>query len=310
MDTATRRKALSARLVAHREDALRYIAAYLVERACTAPVSDEGKPELLQVALPSRLAGAASPRSSFWQAAESERVLRRATCLKALQSVRAVVIQRAHLLKKKNKHTKGIIGVTRAEGLIARLGDRLQHARWEYSSSRLQLISLGLTEQDARTFRALTDQDLKGLTAALEGKDRLGDGHATMPWYWRVELSSCDEDAEQVSTSGKAVRAEYEESESRCNTRGINLRGCVGVRVEWFRARERSRRWEEEVLWLQREAATVIIDYSVRASQWLEKSTHGPPGVRAYSCKQSAMWTTLSESARTKLMTMLTVRHG
>lgn len=213
LDIASRRKGLVARLLQHQEQGAQYLPIALVEKAIIVPSSAVGKPELIPTMLPSRLPGAASPMSIFAEIAEVERILRRVTCLKALQSVRSVTIQKAHILKGKKKHVRGIRGTTRAETILQRYVSCLKHARWEYDSSRLQLIAMKLTAEDARTFKPLTDKDLQGLTVALEGKDRLGDGYTQMPWYWRIQMSQDTNDEHQVPTSGKAVRAEYEESE-------------------------------------------------------------------------------------------------
>lgn len=118
----------------------------------------------------------------------------------------------------KHAHVRGIIATTRAEGLIQRLGSRLDHARWTYNHSRASLQRLKWTDQDQRTFRELTRSDISELTAALKGLDRLGDGYTQMPWYWRVKLSANDEDGDTVTVSGKAVNTEYAESECHHQT--------------------------------------------------------------------------------------------
>lgn len=212
LDIASRRKAISTRFVQHREQGLQFLPSALVEKAVSVPPSAVGKSELLPTILPSQLPGVASPLSQFKPITEVERSLRRATCLKALQTVRSVSVQKVHTLKGKKQHVSGIRGTTRAESILSRLAARVKHARWEYDSSRQRLIAMGLTTQDARTFKPLTDSDMEGLTIALQGKDRLGDGYAKMPWYWRVEMSKDSNDEHQIVTSGSAVRAEYEES--------------------------------------------------------------------------------------------------
>lgn len=70
-----------------------------------------------------------------------------------------------------------------------------------------------MNAQDTRTFRVLRDTDIAGLSSTLRGKDTLGDGYIKLPWYWRISMSENQDDAEEISTSGTAVREEYEESE-------------------------------------------------------------------------------------------------
>lgn len=88
------------------------------------------------------------------------------------------------------------------------------------------------------------------------------------------------------------------------------LRGTTaGIRVEWFCARERSRRWAEEVQWLQREAATVVLDFKARAAGWKELQFAATHGASAYASKQSALWSELSNEAAMRLSLPLQVCH-
>ncbi|KAF8599487.1 hypothetical protein BDV93DRAFT_406680, partial [Ceratobasidium sp. AG-I] len=55
--------------------------------------------------------------------------------------------------------------------------------------------------------------------------------------------------------------------------------------------------WEEEVQWLQREAATLIVDFTTRAEQWEHRSKRGSLGARAYCYKQASVWLSLHADA-------------
>lgn len=200
------------RLEGHRESGAKYVPHVALEQPTKASLEAQGKPEMLRTTLPSRLAKAALHGSGFERVIDCERKLRRVSCLQALQTVRAVAVQKAHLLRGKEQHLRGIIVTTRAEGAITRLATRITHARWLYTNSRKQLFLLGGNEQDDRTFRELKDSDMSGLTAALRGKDKLGDGRVQLPWYWRVSMSESQDDSEEITSSGAAVREEYEDS--------------------------------------------------------------------------------------------------
>lgn len=212
LECAAKRKAAAARLMAHRDTALKYVPLHLVEASAQTPLENQGKPEKLGLSLPSSLAQTALRSKGYTRVKECERQLRRVSCLKALQTVRAVSIQKAHILRGRPQKKRGVIAITRSEGVLARLADRVTHARWLYTQSRAQLMRLGLTEQDRRTFRPLEDSDMKELSATLHGKDALGDGYTRLPWYWRVELSSDGGDSEQITSTGAEVQSEYEES--------------------------------------------------------------------------------------------------
>jgi hypothetical protein len=83
----------------------------------------------------------------------------------------------------------------------------------------------------------------------------------------------------------------------------------TGIQVEWFRARERSRRWNEEVHWLRREAATVVLDFSQRSLIWKGRlRLPVSPGRVAYAHRQMAMWYKLSRDAHSRLRHILQVR--
>jgi hypothetical protein len=83
----------------------------------------------------------------------------------------------------------------------------------------------------------------------------------------------------------------------------------IGIRVEWFRSRERSRRWDEEVHWLQCEVSTVILDYNQRAIIWRERGAHaGLGGAVPYAFRQAAMWTEMRDDARVRTARIIQVQ--
>jgi hypothetical protein len=212
LETASRRKSLAARLVEHKGLAGRYLPAHALSTIPPPSLSQQGRPELLPTSLPSSCVGSNPVHDAQSKVQETERSLRRVHCLKALQTVRSIAVQRAHMLKGKQQHVRGVIATTRAQGLLVRLTRRLEQARWVYNNSRARLSRLGQTPQDARTFKVLKHEDLRGLTTSLQGKDSLGDGYRRMPWYWRVNLSVNQEDSDEVSIDSQSVHAEYEES--------------------------------------------------------------------------------------------------
>lgn len=76
---------------------------------------------------------------------------------------------------------------------------------------------------------------------------------------------------------------------------------AIGVRVEWFRARERSRRWNEEVDWLNREVASVVLDFETRRTTWCSLQMQATtPGVAAYCARHSDLWARMRDDARTR----------
>lgn len=81
--------------------------------------------------------------------------------------------------------------------------------------------------------------------------------------------------------------------------------------MEWFRSRERFRRWEEEEMILRREMATVIFDFEYRRNQWEQRARGSPAkdglGYQAYCCKQAALWLELRIDAFNRVKSRLMV---
>lgn len=84
------------------------------------------------------------------------------------------------------------------------------------------------------------------------------------------------------------------------------------MRVEWFRGRERYKRWEEEEKLLRREMASVILDFSARSQAWdtLATSQHAGfnQGYAAYCKRQRDIWHELREDVSARCKAALMVR--
>ncbi|KAG8750822.1 hypothetical protein FRC11_010018 [Ceratobasidium sp. 423] len=173
------------------------------------------------------------------------------------------------------RHVRGTIATTRAESLLRKLSDKIDLAQREYNESRGKLFQLGMSSTDAKTFHVLTDEDIEQLRNLVANQDKLGDGHLVLPWYWRVSLASDKEDALKMVANGIDVKKEYDES----------------LRVQWFRARARMERWQEEVLWLQCEAASLIHDFLHRSRTWeCIAEDSAAQGWKSYAFSQSDVW--------------------
>jgi hypothetical protein len=139
----------------------------------------------------------------------------------------------------------------------------------------------------------------------------LGSGKLVLPWYWRVALAE-EGSADSLPSSSTDVAAEYEESKFHTSVYSFHWIPTSplspGIRVQWFRARERHARWREEVQWLQREAASTLLDFAHRRDMWLLKAdTPEVPGWAAFCHRQSAVWETLLQAAHCKLDSLLQV---
>ncbi|KAG8755687.1 hypothetical protein FRC11_005876, partial [Ceratobasidium sp. 423] len=138
----------------------------------------------------------------------------------------------------------------------------------DYNTSFEALQSLGVNAETLSPLKSLSTQDLTGLTSILSGSRPIGEGKRQLPWFWRAK------DQDQVVNN-----ADDDEE--------IN----EGIRVEWFRGRERYRRWREEVLWLRREIASTLFDYKHQSDEWSARASSDyatqNPGYHAYCIRQA-----------------------
>jgi hypothetical protein len=74
---------------------------------------------------------------------------------------------------------------------------------------------------------------------------------------------------------------------------------CLALRTEWFRSRERYKRWEEHLVLLKREMVMTTRTFRKRQEVWSWKaSAHCPrPGMRVYALRQSRFYRELAERA-------------
>jgi hypothetical protein len=188
LDVASWRKQILTRLTAHHAEGSRFCRPV---PSLQESHGDEhsGEPEFMSTMLPSDFPTRVLPNTSHRAILESERELRRASCLKALQTLRSFAIQRTHIQQTQLKHTSRMKPNTRASTILQRLGDRLRHAQWIYINSRERLHRLGMTEQDQRMYKALHKQDVRDLLRSVKGQRDLGEGQVKLPWFWRIEPS-------------------------------------------------------------------------------------------------------------------------
>jgi hypothetical protein len=87
---------------------------------------------------------------------------------------------------------------------------------------------------------------------------------------------------------------------NRTGTRGFYADfTSSALRTEWFRSRERYKRWEEQLVLLKREMTMTIRTFRKRQEVWDWKaSTRCPtPGMRVYGLRQSRFYGELAERA-------------
>jgi hypothetical protein len=93
-----------------------------------------------------------------------------------------------------------------------------------------------------------------------------------------------------------------------CSRMCLSPTSVLGIRIQWFHTWERSACWQEEVEWLQREAASTLLDFAHRRdSWWLRADESEMHGWSAFCHQQSAVWGTMIRIACGKLDNLLQV---
>ncbi|KAF8603735.1 hypothetical protein BDV93DRAFT_556113 [Ceratobasidium sp. AG-I] len=282
------RSALSSRIIRHRKDTSHFIDIRVssMDSSSVQQASEDGKPEAATLCLPSQMANQLSHTERTKRLVQVEIKLRRAKCLQALQRLRTTALQKAQmLLAKKSKQKPGQVQKTRTQSMIDRLTDRIKGAISDYTSSRRALLILSSDDKDSSTFQSLAETDTSGLMTVLCASREPGEGYKHVPWYWNVRPAG--------QQPGAAAHLEEVEAS----------------RVEWFRGRERFRRWQEEELILRREMATVVFDFEHRRQQWIGRSvtSHADynAGYKSYCLKQADLWLSLRQDAFSRVQQSL-----
>ncbi|QRV92568.1 hypothetical protein RhiJN_21732 [Ceratobasidium sp. AG-Ba] len=237
LETGSRRSAILLKVNKHREDASRFNPVGVGLLSSEGYNANNDEPETLGTYLPSDCSTTIIKSSQL------------------TEKVRSVSIQRGHLQKNRAKYPKSVATTTRASSHLKRLKDRLDQAVWEYTSSYDRLLRLGMSDSDMQKLQPLHAKDVSNIFEEAGKARSLGEGHVRLPWYWRVDLSEGSTQSNDVSVQAQNVQKEYSTS----------------LKVEWFRSRERYKRWKEEVDWIERESASLLLYLHSKSLEWLSR---------------------------------------
>ncbi|KAG9092290.1 hypothetical protein FRC06_000161 [Ceratobasidium sp. 370] len=206
---------------------------------------------------------------------ELEADLRRADCNDKLDRVHDLLGAKALTIKFKNENIRGEIQTTKAEAALQAHTDKIHNEQWLYNNSRNTLIRLGATSEDLKIHRRLKNTDLKYLKDFSEKDSRApGQGYMAVPLIWmrRSEIFA-DENSWLAQT----------------------------MKVEWFCARERFKRWEEELKLLKREMVMSYRSFKTYESIWKFKADSSAgttpivPGSAEYALARSDFFGRLAD---------------
>lgn len=283
-----RRKSLNDRVLSHRNKRDIYMANLGEPDHQTHRVVQSGEPEYAELALPSSYRPNTLNLAGLRQIGEKEGEIRRAVCNEALRSLRSLLGTQALAIKWKGRNIVGECSSTRAEVTLKAHRDKIEGARWRYNNSRDALMRLDIDPSDQETYRVIDKADLKYLHDYLDGDSRgLGQGLCEIPWFWRTAAIVNDEEwqlegmSEIILHSGGIVRTN----------------SGLALRVEWFRARQRSVQWEEELKLLKRDMIMSMRGFDFRQCMWHERAavTGLPSGMSEYAARQSNFYRKLKD---------------
>ncbi|QRV90347.1 hypothetical protein RhiJN_18365 [Ceratobasidium sp. AG-Ba] len=223
-------------------------------------VEEDGEEKNVDLGLPSSFSPDTLASAGLSSLSDLEKRLRRGTCVDALQSVKRVLGARSATINFKNANVRGQIATTRSQSIIKGHNAKILKAQWRYENSRGALQALGMVQADQDQFLELRREDLKPLKLYYEEyAQKTGHGITSMSWIWRSEVAPNDK--WQVEA----------------------------LKTEWFRSRERYKRWNEQLILLKREMIMAIRTFQTYQVLWEWRSKNGQPipGMEVYARQRS-----------------------
>ncbi|CAE6424075.1 unnamed protein product [Rhizoctonia solani] len=201
--------------------------------------------------------------------ANLEQELRRGMCNESLASVKRLLRARAKGFQDKHRHVRGREQTTRAEAGFRAQMKQIKKAGWRYTNSYEALKQLGLSETDKKYYKDLLETDLVSLKSYYGGQaDRKkGEKKSTMSWIWRTRAAPNTDEGDDED-----------------------------LKTEWFRSRERYKRWEEQLVLTKREMVMSIRSFQRYQELWEWKSRCPgvTEGMRAYANGQCNFYSELA----------------
>ncbi|KAJ7154378.1 hypothetical protein C8R43DRAFT_1126455 [Mycena crocata] len=218
-----------------------------------------------------------------------EHKLRMSQCLNALIVLRSRLHAKRHFIAYRNANLTGQVQASRANILIALLGERVQAMVLKY-------------RKGYEALKRLEGDGIDGQLRELKDADVTLDGD-------RGESASDVESGKKLATIGTGPSARVPRNAPGTTRRVMSWiwtaqGGAVdgeehlhdSVRVEWCRALARKTRWEEEVLLVREEMRRVLRYLDWQVKWWLERVVPRPDakrevqaGIKAYALKQAAI---------------------
>jgi hypothetical protein len=175
---------------------------------------------------------------------------------------------------------------TRTRSMITRFGVKISRTANRYRSARSALLSLRPDDPIVSRFLELKDEHIKG---PHRDPDDVSEGRRELSWIWLVRKSGTADGEENDE-------AKINDCEFYLYSYLFMPQICLGLRVEWSKARARAARWDEEVDLLAEEMRRILWYLQWKSEWWLQqggaRSVASPElreGLAAYAAKQHAL---------------------
>lgn len=200
-----------------------------------------------------------------WEQLCSEEVeLRMQHALQTLQNVRGACAVKALLLRGKSTVSHSQKKKTRAQGLVDNQTKTIEQGIASYSFSQKAYNQLGTLQGTLKKLPLLTPSDISNALSLLAAdRTQLQEGKRTLPWFFRQPYcSDWDLDSDMHTLEGKSTQSACDSAEA-----------YLVARLEWFRGRERWKRWEEELKLLKVDMIRTLRYIEHKQCQWVQQAT-------------------------------------
>ncbi|KAH9916158.1 uncharacterized protein B0H18DRAFT_1124455 [Fomitopsis serialis] len=231
--------------------------------------------EHTKLGLPSNLSRNALAANGLQRLAAHELTLRRGQANDALQQLRILIGKKSFEFQTTIRHGRreGHTKRTRSFTKLGKLDRAVQLQAAIYRRARAAMQVLGVSGEEQAKYKPLTTDDLNTVTAIAE-PNKPGQRHKSSSWIWNVDV-------------GGDMRSDDE----------------LGIihRVQWFHARSKVDRLEEEAAILRRELDSVCRYFANEASRWRQLATRNTeaeyPGFSQHCRAQAALFDRLHQDA-------------
>ncbi|KAK7064875.1 CxC2 domain-containing protein [Favolaschia claudopus] len=289
--------------------------------------------EDIPLMLPSALSAAERAAGCAATVEHVESLARDAQCSESLQRLRNQLHVKSRLFTYKANHARHQGANTRSQTLVARNESkiRLHSEKYQAAWRALGLLANGdlskvgwrkLKREDVRMMEdpeELTKRQVLRKKQDARRKEKLDRIRAEEGALLGEDEGGIEgdgeEDEEMVVNPAENMR-QVSWIWTMAQSHGTDAELEDALRIEWTKARARSKRWAEEVDLLEEEYRRLLVSFEYEAKQWEQRAKDIPvgeveaafgEGAIAYALKQAAMYRTLAQRAT---VTMTEVHQG